>query len=45
MKKIILSLIVLLSIGNAYGQTAEKLMAKYKAVPGAKYENTTKEIL
>ena len=45
MKKIILSLTVLLSVGSAYGQTAEKLMEKYKAVPGAKYENTTKEIL
>ena len=45
MKKIILSLIVLLSVGNAYGQTVEKLMAKYKALPGAKYENTTKENL
>ena len=45
MKKIILSLIVLLSVGRAYGQTVEKLMAKYKAMPGAKYENTTKESL
>ena len=45
MKKIILSLTVLLSVGSAYGQTAEKLMEKYKAVPGAKYENTTIEIL
>ena len=45
MKKIILSLIVLLSVGNAYGQTVEKLMEKYKAMPGAKYENTTKESL
>lgn len=43
MKKIILSLIVLLSVGSAYGQTVEKLMAKYKAVPGAKYEETTEE--
>ena len=45
MKKIILSFIVLLSVGSAYSQTADKLMEKYKAVPGAKYENTTKEIL
>ena len=43
MKKIILSLIVLLAVGSAYGQTVEKLMAKYKAVPGAKYEETTEE--
>ena len=45
MKKNILSLIVLLSVGSAYSQTAEKLIAKYKALPGAKYENTTKESL
>ena len=45
MKKIIVSLIVLLSVGSAYSQTAEKLIAKYKALPGAKYENTTKESL
>ena len=45
MKKIILSLIVLFSVGSAFGQTAEKLIAKYKALPGAKYENTTKESL
>ncbi len=43
MKKIILSLIVLLSVGSAYGQTVEKLMAKYKALPGAEYEETTEE--
>ena len=43
MKKIILSLIVLLSVGCAYGQTVEKLMAKYKALPDAEYEETTQE--
>ena len=43
MKKIILSLIVLLSVGSAYGQTIEKLMAKYKALPAAEYEETTQE--
>ena len=43
MKKIILSLIVLLSVGSVYGQTVEKLMAKYKALPGAEYEETTEE--
>jgi hypothetical protein len=43
MKKIILSFIVLLSVGSAYGQTIEKLMAKYKALPGAEYEETTEE--
>ena len=43
MKKIILSLTVLLSVGSAYGQTVEKLMAKYKALPGAEYKETTEE--
>ena len=43
MKKIILSFIVLLSVGSAYGQTADKLMEKYKALEGAQYENTTEE--
>ena len=43
MKKIILSLIVLLSVGNAYGQTVEKLMAKYKAIDGVEYQETTAE--
>ena len=43
MKKIILSFIVLLSVGSAYGHTIEKLMAKYKALPGAEYEETTEE--
>ena len=41
MKKIILSLIVLLSVGSVYGPTGEKLMAKYKALPDAEYEETT----
>lgn len=41
MKKIILSLIVLLSVGSANGQTVEKLIAKYKALPDAEYEETT----
>jgi len=45
LKKLLLSLALLLCVGNAFGQTAEKLMAKYKALPGAKYENTTKETL
>ena len=45
MKKLLLSLALLLCVGNAFGQTAEKLIAKYKALPGAKYENTTKETL
>lgn len=43
MKKIILSLIVLLSVGSTFGQTAEKLMEKYKAFPNAEYKETTEE--
>ncbi len=43
MKKIILSLIVLLSVGSVYGQTVEKLMAKYKAIDGVEYQETTAE--
>ena len=43
MKKIILSFIVLLSVGIAYGQTAEKLMEKYKAFPDAEYKDNTED--
>ena len=43
MKKIILSFIVLLSVGSAYSQTAEKLMEKYKAFPNAEYTDNTEE--
>lgn len=43
MKKLLLSLAVLLCVGSAFGQTVEKLMAKYKALPGAEYEETTEE--
>ena len=42
MKKILLSLALLLCVGSSFGQTAEKLMEKYKAFPGAEYEETTK---
>jgi len=41
MKKMMLSMAMLLCVGSALGQTAEKLMAKWKAVPGAEYEETT----
>ena len=40
MKKIILSMAMLLCVGSMLGQTAEKLIAKWKAMPGAQYENT-----
>lgn len=43
MKRIILSMALALCVGCAFGQTAEKLIAKYKVLPGAVYENTTKE--
>ena len=43
MKKIILSFIVLLSVGSAYSQTAEKLMEKYKTFPNAEYTDNTEE--
>ena len=43
MKKLLLSLALLLCVGNAFGQTAEKLIAKYKAMPDAEYEETTEE--
>ena len=32
-------------MGYAFGQTPAKLIEKYKAVPGAVYENTTNESL
>ena len=34
---------MLLCVGCAFGQTAEKLMEKYKAFPGAEYQETTAE--
>ncbi|MBR5061499.1 MAG: hypothetical protein IKX24_05065 [Prevotella sp.] len=45
MKQLLLSLTMLLFMGNAFGQTPTKLIEKYKAMPGAMYENTTKESL
>ena len=45
MKQVILSIMMLLCAGNAFGQTPAKLIEKYKAVPGAVYENTTKQSL
>lgn len=43
MKTLLFSLTMLLCVGSTFGQTAEKLMAKYKALPDAKYEETTEE--
>ena len=45
MKQLLLSLTMLLCVGNAFGQTTAKLIEKYKAVPGAVYENTTQQSL
>ena len=41
MKKLLLSLAMLLCVGSSFGQTAEKLMEKYKAFPGAEYKEKT----
>lgn len=43
MKQLFLSLAMLLCAGSMHGQSVEKLMAKYKALPDAKYEDTTEE--
>jgi len=43
LKKLLLSLALLFCVGSAFGQTAEKLMAKYKAMPGAEYAETTED--
>lgn len=45
MKQVLLSIMMLLCVGNAFGQTPAKLIEKYKALPGAVYENTTNESL
>ena len=43
MKKILLLMALLLCVSGMCAQTIGKLMEKYKAFPGAKYENTTEE--
>ena len=43
MKKLLLSLALLLCVGSSFGQTVEKLMAKYKAIPDATYQETTED--
>lgn len=43
MKKILLSLALLLCVGSSFGQTAEELIAKYKAFPNAEYKDNTEE--
>lgn len=44
MKRTILSIALALCVGCAFGQTADKLMKKYKGVKGMQYENITKKI-
>ena len=43
MKQLFLSLMMLLCVGSTFGQTADKLMAKWKAIDGAEYSETTVE--
>ena len=45
MKKLLLSMALLLCVGSALGQTADKLMKKYKGMKGVQYENVTKQIM
>ena len=41
MKKTLLSLTILFCVGNAFGQTIDKLIAKWKTIDGAEYQETT----
>lgn len=45
MKKLLLSLALLLCVGSSFSQTAEELMEKYKAFPGAEYKEKTEDAL
>ena len=45
MKRTILLMAMALAVNIAFGQTAKKLIEKYRAFPGAEYQNTTKESL
>ena len=44
MKKILLSLALLLCVCSTFGQDARKLVEKWKATEGAKYEVKTEEV-
>lgn len=44
MKQLLLSFAMLLCIGSTFGQTADKLIKKYKGMKGVQYENITKKI-
>ena len=45
MKKLLLTLTMLLCVSGAFGQTSDRLMKKYKAMPNAKYEENTEEVI
>ena len=45
MKKLLLSMALLLCVGSMLGQTADKLMKKYKGMKSVQYENITKKIM
>ena len=45
MKKLFLSMALLLCVGSVLGQTADELMKKYKGIKGVQYENITKKIM
>ena len=45
MKRTILLMAMALAVSVAFGQTAKKLIEKYKEFPGAEYTNTTEESL
>lgn len=44
MKKLLLTLTMLLCVSGAFGQTSDRLMKKYKAMPNAKCEENTEEV-
>lgn len=44
MKKLLLTLTMLLCMSGAFGQTGQKHIAKYKALPNAEYKENTEEV-
>jgi len=45
MKKLLLSMAMLLCVGSAMGQTVNKLIEKWKAIEGAQYQEVTRDSL
>ena len=43
MKQLLFSLVLLFCVGSAFGQTAERLIKKYKAFPNAEYKDNTEK--